>query len=94
MRGLVGEAVGGRAVAQMCGKLFVGELCAWGSCVGSCGGELCGEELWWGAIHLAGLLPSCIGDLYRGTVCVGAVFGGAVVGSSWGGGGCLETLYP
>ena len=77
----MGESCGRGEGTQMCGKLFVRGSCS-GELFGGCGPalleKLCGEslcgELCGGAIHVAGLLPSCIGYLYGGPpVCVGAV---------------------
>ena len=54
MRGLVGGAAGGSAVAQMCGKLFGGEL-RWGAIhlaglLSSCIEDLCGGTVCVGAV--------------------------------------------
>ena len=103
MGGLCGGAVGGAewvacvvelweggCVAQMCGKLFVGETVV-GSCVEavaqhygrSCSGKVCEGS------YVGGSYSRAVAQLYRGPVwgppvCVGAVFGGAVAGSSGG----------
>ena len=79
VRGPVGGSCGSGGYGPDAWEAVVGR-----SCVGAVA-QHCGEAV--GGSYTCG---RTVAQLYRGTVCVGAVFGGAVAGSSGG----LETLYP